>query len=365
MRRAGALALAAFGVTVGVASGVAIGGIPGCTTRVGADGALAWLLEQQRADGAYTSPDYGVLRPGHSTTALAALALAELWPRTSAQQRALHASLDWLARDGLAPATGPVDYPCYTAALFATAVVAARRTDAPALLAPAIALLRARQLGPARGWTTADPEFGGFGFGVADGPRPAEGDVASLSVTAWAVTALHASGLPTDDPALAAARRFVLACQVHDPSDPARHGGFLHTPRSGAWQSKAGIGTTGPRPYASTTADGLRALRVLGERNRAADAKAWLLRHLRPPAVAGFDPSDLRAQPYEPALRLYTAAVAAPQLRATPELVVAWRAALAGQQRADGAVVGWSPLLKEDDPLVATCLALLAWSALR
>lgn len=338
----------------------------GAAERRGPGAALAFLIAQQSAQGAFVADGYGVLRAGRSSTALAALALAR-WPnRDAAQQAALRRALTWLDQRGLVPAADePIDYPCYTAALTALAAHQSQLDEFAPLVQRAVALLRDRQLGRARGWTPEDPEFGGFGFGVATGPRPAEGDVVSLSVTAWAIEALTTCGAAADDPCLRAALQFVQRCQIHDPQDPARHGGCVHSPRAGITQSKAGSSPRGPLPYATTTADAWRALRALGDHDAAAVAQAWLARHLTPPQVAGFAAASPQARPYEPALRLYAAAALAPQLALWPTRADAWRQAwrdaLRAQQRGDGAVVGWSPLLKEDEPLIATALALLAW----
>src|SRR5690606_12289116 len=182
-------------------------------------------------------------------------------------------ALAFLRAGGLVPAEG-VDYPCYTAA-YALLAGAALGSEP---LADAVALLRARQLGAHRGWQEDDPEYGGFGFGVATGDKPEEGDVAGLGLTSLAVRALRAAGVPADDPALIAARVFVERCQVLDDADPGRHGGFVHHPRPGPLQSKAVSHDGRVQPYASATCDGWLALHALGlaDSPRGRAAAAWL-----------------------------------------------------------------------------------------
>jgi hypothetical protein len=336
-------------------------------TQPGRDAAVAWLLGQQGADGSFRSATYGVLRAGHSTTALAAYALGNVTPRTARIEAACRRALAFLQQSGVRPAEG-ADYPSYTAAFWLlTEASLAAEGRAPGE-APALSFLRAHQLLEARGWTQDDLAYAGFGFGLDRGPRPAEGDIANLSATTWAVLALRASGVEASDPALMAARVFVERCQVWDEGNAARHGGFLHQPMPGALQSKAGAVDGLPQPYASTTSDGWLALHALGlaESPRGAAAAAWLHHHARVPEVAGFAASDERHTPYEPALRLYAMASLALAWRSLPSTTRNWAApidaALRSRQRGDGAVIGWSPLLKEDDALVATSLAVLAWS---
>lgn len=336
--------------------------VAGCreTVPAGLDGAVDWLLAQQRSDGAFPAEAYGVLRAAHSTTALAAHALASVRPRTPRIEAACSAALAFLRARGIVPEQ-LVDFPCYTAAHRILAAVALGGEDCASDVAESVAFLRARQLGPGRGWQDGDWAYGGFGYGVATGDAPDEGDVANLSATSLAVRALAAAGVPPSDPALAAAALFVERCQILAPQDPARHGGFVHQPGDGPLASKAGRG----RPYATTTCDGLLALAALGRvaSERAAAAAGWLARHARPPEVAGFEASDERERAYEPALRLYGLAVFArvtPLLPASAHAHQAIEHAVRARQRHDGAVVGWSPLLKEDEPMVATALAVLA-----
>lgn len=333
----------------------------------GMPAAAAWMVAQQRDDGAFASPNYGVLRAAHSTTALATYALARLRPRSPAIAAACTRGLQFLRAHGIVPAA-LVDYPCYTAAYWILAASELDDADREADIAIALAFLRGRQLAGNRGWQPDDLAYGGFGFGVATGDKPSEGDVANLSVTSVVVRALVAAGVPADDPTLRAAAVFVGRCQISAPDDPHRHGGFVHQPGLGPLASKAGISEHGPVPYASTTSDGLVALAALdGDETLAAPAQAaalWLQRHAQPPLVAGFEHSDDHASVYEPALRLYALASLAAAMPLLPAPDPTWARAIAralhARQRPDGAYLGWSPLLKEDDPLVATALAVLA-----
>ncbi|MEZ5965003.1 MAG: prenyltransferase/squalene oxidase repeat-containing protein [Planctomycetota bacterium] len=363
-----AVAMVAAGVGLNLASSACENERPS-SSWVGSF-ATAWLLSQQREDGAFASPAYGVLRAAHSTTAFAAYALARSAGRPPKQTHACQLALQFLRAAGVAPAT-QVDYPCYTAAYWILAARALGDDLAPELRAgdvtSAVAFLRRHQLVEGRGWTTDDPEYGGFGYGVDAAPKPAERDAVGMSTTRVAVEALVAAGVTADDPALCAARRFVERCQVWAPDQPERHGGFVFQPGDGPLASKAGRDDRGPLPYASATCDGLLALTHLGQATspRAQAAMGWLRRHVAPPTVAGFEASDARHRPYEEGLRLYALAALRAAIRVGPEWWArewgpAIVAAVASRQGASGAIVGWSPLLKEDDRLVATVLGLLA-----
>ena len=333
----------------------------------GPDLATAWLLGQQREDGSFRSQRHDRLQAGHSTTALAMTALMHA-PR--AQHRAAAAAiaraLDFLSKHGVVPTATDaiVDYPTYTAACWLWTVARLHPRQHEGAADSLIAFLRTRQLNEDAGWAETDPAYGGFDFGAVIGMKPRGSDDANLSATAWVIQACRAAGLPSDDPLLRRARTFALRCQVEAPEDPMRHGGFLPSPVPSLTQGRAGFtddGDARPLPYTSATCDGLLALAALDERGtaEAAAAAAWLVGNARVPDVALPDVADLAL-----ALRVYTLSALAraspllPADSARDEAIAAvWRA----RQQADGRVVGWSGLMQEDDPLLATCLALRGW----
>jgi len=322
---------------------------------------LAWLWQKQQGNGLVTSDVYGVLRRGESLTAAALLASAR-WPAEArAHEAAIERAFAALAAraTGDAPADAPVDYPCYTAAHWLHALVLLQPDGWRDAVAQRVATLRTLQFSSANGWTPADDAFGGFGLGGGP-PRAADGDaLVTLSTTTAAVEALRAAGVPTDDPAIVAARFFVERCQRF--GRPGDDGGFRGAPGPGQLGSKGGVDAAGvPCSYGPATADGLRALLACGHRAespRVRAAVAWLARH-------GGDPVPGLRPEFEPSLRLYhAAALALAATTAAPppaDLVARARERVREGVQPDGSFRGFGDAMKEDDPVVATVLALTA-----
>lgn len=114
-----------------------------------------------------------------------------------------------------------------------------------------------------------------------------------------------------------------------------------------------------PRSYGTATADGVRALLECGHdpaSDRVRAAFGWLDRHAVN-TVPGLLPE------FEPSLRLYWAAALTLTNRAlgrpiSAHLPAALRKLVVSCQRADGSFLGLAGAMKEDDPVVATTLAL-------
>ncbi|HEY8505390.1 MAG TPA: prenyltransferase/squalene oxidase repeat-containing protein, partial [Gemmataceae bacterium] len=248
--------------------------------------------------------------------------------------------------------------------------------------------LRERQLTEELGWAPSDREYGGWGYarGVPRKPKPDE--IApphlesNLSATLFALEALRAAKVPDRDPVYAKALTFVKRCQNWEEAperrDPEFDDGGFHFIYADPVRNKAGVagkdrhGRQRFHSYGSTTADGLRALLLCGvapDSPRVKAARAWLEKHFRadahPGKYAGRYESDRNAVYY------YYAASVARALRslgirevATDEGAVNWSevlgAKLVGRQRADGSWVNPIELVRENDPIVATCFAVLA-----
>jgi len=321
--------------------------------------ALGYLWAQQGPDGLVHSDVYGTLRRGESLTAAALLATARL----SAADRAGHAAAIDRALQALALPIDTrrelaIDYPCYTAALHLHALALLQPNGWQATAAVRVAQLRTLQFSCANGWERSDAVFGGFGLG--DGPprKPAGADFVTLSITTAVVEALRAAGVATNDPVLADARSFVERCQrLHEDGGD---GGFHGCPGGGVLGGKGGVDATGrPRSYGPATADGVRALVACGHdaaSPRVRAAVAWLDGRARD-TVPGLLPE------FEPSLRLYWASALVCTWRtlqrpADGQVGPALRALVAARQRRDGACTGFGASMKEDDPVVATALAL-------
>jgi len=275
--------------------------------------AIAYLLSQQE-DGIWKSKTYSVLGTGQALTPFVLYALSHARPEELAPHRErIDRALERLPMQG-------EEYPSYSLAL---SILALRRLRPGANVAPLEAELRKRRLTEDLGWSESDPEFGGWDHGLLL-PRKPQCQRPDLSVTAFACEALGSDSK---------ARRFVERCRAED-------GGFFFTPHEeSVHQNKAGPGTS----YATATCD---ALRILGSDPR---SKAWLDRHASLDGPFGLE------KEWANALWFYYAFVLS-KVRPSRELA----SAVAARQRADGSFSNSSGLMKEDDPILATSLALLS-----
>lgn len=266
--------------------------------------AVDFLVSRQAPDGLWKSDTTTVLGSGQALTPFVLYALSHASPETLAPHRkAIDRGLDRL------PISGD-EYPSYALAL---SILALHRLRRSADTGPLDLALRARQLTEDNGWSESDPEYGGWDHGTAM-PKKPECRRPDVSVTAFAVEALGGN---------AKARRFAERCRA-----PA--GGYLFTP-SRLWehQNKAGPGIG----YETATFD---ALRILGA---------------SPTSDAGLAlPEEWRE-----ALFFYRAFVRS-KVRPDP----ATASAVLARQNPDGSFRNPVALMKEDDPLIATGLALAA-----
>lgn len=316
--------------------------------------AARWLWNAQDRDGGWHSATYGLLRDGISLTALVLATLSAVprdvaAPPHGAIERAVGFLLRSVDARGCLGGAGPVpDYPNYATAL---AIVALERLrlEAP-MVARMRAYLRGQQFNSGLGYAPADAAFGGFGMGGAPRPAPDHGHL-DLSMTRHVIEAFAGrSTEPITDPAL----QFLRRAQGAD-------GGFCFSPAI-AGVNKAGAGTGGFVSYGTTTADGLLALLALGvpdDDSRVAHAAAWLRTHYRADRVPGFATDNAWSR----GLWFYWAASSSRALAALGG-EDGWRAAILAQlrarQAADGSWRNAEIQVKEDDPLIATSLAMQA-----
>ena len=310
---------------------------------------LVWLLSRQSADGGWHSRTYGLLRSGQSLTALIFDTLAMLGDHAGPRgEAALEKAAGFIRRHlnaegALGLADDVPDYPTYATALALRGAV--RRNSTLFDTSRMISWLESRQFAEHAGWTRAGSAYGGWGIGAGILAAPHPGHI-DLSMTRFALEALAAAGRPASDPAFERSRVFLSRCQHPD-------GGFFFSPVV-TDANKAGEDGGSYRPYGSATADGILALRASG--GDPEKAQAWLRRHDSPVLPAGFDAPA--RQRYARGLRFYYAE-AASQI----ERSVDWRGPLMREQRPDGSWCNPEPLVKEDDPLIATALAIRALAA--
>jgi squalene cyclase len=346
----------------------------------------AWLVAQQHPDGAWQSTSYTQLNAGPGATALAAATLAQLHtlePEASApgtpQNAALNSSLASLLKN-LAPA-GYVrsanhanEYPTYATAL---TLIALNRLS-PAERAPHVAAIRQMQAylvaaqvtRPLPNKLAAAEDVGGWGLVGGDPSDPSSFRTSNVSTTRFALEALQP--VAADHPeTFERAKKFLARRQQTD-------GGFafLSDPldqlnKAGADDPPTPDAPFVARSYGTTTADGLLALRACGlgaDDPHIAGAIAWLNSHPDVDAVPGFANDEVSAA-MAGGLYYYYAASLARAMAAYPDAdfarqAPALAAELLARQRPDGSWANPISTMREDDPLVATTLAVNALATL-
>jgi hypothetical protein len=363
------------------------------------DDALAkasyFLISRQSADGAWRSPTYGAFKEGDSLTGIVVVALAQVGGREAGALEGCEKGAAYLARfvkdDGsIDGGAHGLSYPVYTAATAVLALSAPGMESHRRARDAWLTYLRGRQLVEELGWQAGDREYGGWGFSSALPRKPAPGQPvpplteSNLSATVFALEALRAAGA-ADDPALKKALVFVEHCQNwrDDHRDTALDDGGFFFIYDDPVRNKAGVagkdadGRVRFGSYGSMTADGLRALVACGlplSHPRVTAARQWLVTHFRSDSHPGNYAAD--REPNREAVYFYYGASAALALRNAGEKEVSADAravpwaqllaeALLKRQRSDGSWSNSAVAVREDDPIVATCLAISALAACR
>ena len=340
---------------------------------------LAFLAQAQGKDGGWHSAVYGQLKGGAGLTALilqaASLASPELlsfWKVPFA--RGFRFLEPGLAKKGtVASPDGSLDYPTYGAALW---LLASRdRADQSAQRLAVVNYLLGAQCVEGRGFNSTSPSYGGWDlFGQADAQGVTTGT--NISVTCHVLEALagelSAQETKNDsaNPLLAKLKRslslagkWVASCQQPDS-------GFAFTPEPLSLNNKAAYREDAPqtpRSYGTATADGVRALMALGVKpadERFRSAVLWLVERRSLEITPGFE--DLPPQlGWQRGLRFYyyRSLVAAlpyfPNPAATDRRQTLYKLLLA-EQRPNGSWQNESDRMRENDPLIATALAIAA-----
>jgi hypothetical protein len=349
--------------------------------------AAAWLWAQQAEDGGWHSQTYGLLRSGQALTPFVLNALLDVPEEVAARppgatERALaflrlHLNAD--AAIGLAD-PDVLEYPNYSTAYALLCFEKAGAAEDRALVARMERYLLQQQFDEARGFNLDHPAYGGWGFGE----RLATGVVGHMDLahTRRVLEALRASEC-SDTEAFQRAQHFLRLVQRHssetrpqpalvtlpaeEPASDVYDGGFYFSPIVLA--ANKGREEQAPQPhfrsYATATCDGLLALLAAGvsvDDERVQKAADWLRRHpelTRPEGI----PLD-HPEPWHDALHFYHLAV-----RSEVYSALNWpgdwreqiRTHLAAQQQGDGSFANTrSHLMKEDDPLLCTALAVIA-----
>lgn len=334
---------------------------------------VRYLATRQSEDGAWRSDVYAPFKEGDALTPLVMTAILPL-PIDDATAPARERGLEYLSALsskalGANGGAKSLAYPAYTAANVTVALAQERREMLSQFSSGWVTLLRRLQLSEASEWKPEDREYGGWTYGHHAALRPPAGqplgtlDEPNLSATAFALAALQIGGVPANDPAMVRGLVFVRRLQNSD-------GGFYFV-HGDKVRNKAGVvaGSDGAfRSYGSTTADGLLALIAggAGKSRPAQDARTWLIKNFSADAHPGKYADDRASA--QNGLYFYWAAGMSAALRGDRPKDSSdgrqWTAdlaqALIRRQADDGRWQNAAVDQREDDPLVATPLALQA-----
>lgn len=304
--------------------------------------ATQFLLSQQKKDGSWRSDHYTDMSSGYELTPVVAKALA-FSGAEGPPAKAMTFMESALQQGKVGPG---LVYPVYTASLM---VMLLARTGSPQMEIWRDFLL-SHQLSSQLGWKPEDPDYGGWGYAMTP-PKAGSNDPmahSNLTSTCFACGALALSGMSPKEPALP----FVQRCQ-----DP-KSGGFFACPGPSVL-NKAGDGVA----YGSATSDGLRLLRRLGGSKSAIGlAQGWLDRNFSAKVHPGNFPSS-RLEDRD-SLYYYYLWSTAHALRMLPQsdqvkgMFQAMESQLLGLQQPDGSFRNSMGATREDDPLVATPMAM-------
>ena len=339
-------------------------GHPASDAETSLQNGVRYLWSRQQRDGGWHSNTYGLLRSGQSLTPFILDALlgagAGARPHPPEQvDRAVKFLLNSIDGAGAMGRGDPLvaDYPNYATSLGIRALARAQRIrprpGAAEAIRRAAAWLSSQQLTEQNGWQPDHPAYGAWGIG-GDRRTPPEPGHVDLSMTRHVLQALAAAGVPAGDAVFSRAAIFLGRCQNPD-------GGFIFSTVV-LDANKAGKEGSRLRSYGTATADGILALLAAGasrEDARVAAAAKWLASRHQGILAPGF-PGPMY-QRWAEGLKLYYAAAGAEAFRAleaAPGPGVPQH--LVKTQRRDGSWANAESLVKEDDPLIATGLAVKA-----
>jgi hypothetical protein len=347
-----------------------------------------FLCEQQSADGAWRSQQYGAFRQGDALTPLVVCALQESLQRDAVLQNAIARGVAWLRalaneRINNGEPWRKLAYPLFSAA-FATQVFATAQDDTTMRFW--LTIVKALRIRASLGWPRSSPVNGAWGDAVEPPQALAGGSggtaqtpdmiAPNISATLLALDALTAAAEKSTAPG---ALPFIQRCQNFSETSASLFddGGFFYA-MDDAVRNKAGIagiddsGRERYRSYGSATCDGILALRAAGSRSddpRCVAALRWLAREMHDAVNAGNWPverQDAReALVYYHAQALARVLAFADAAGAVDRMWInaqrdALRSTLEKRQRPDGSWSGAQPDSCEDDPIVATSFALRA-----
>lgn len=255
------------------------------------DKAMKYFIAHQGADGGWAH--FGLLGSDPAVTSLVALTFIqhpEYGPKHPITQRAIRCILKFQQPNGgiYSPMLG---FGNYSTSISLTTLGAVKDESLQEPIRKAQDWLKGNQWSETKKdldgkpITESHPWYGGAGYGAGKPSRP------DLSNTQMMVEALHASGLPKDDPVYKRAVKFIERCQMSSSTNDqafargATDGGFIYSPANGG-ESKADTyddnGTQRLRSYGSMTYAGFKSLlyiQVARNDPRIQQAWEWIRRH--------------------------------------------------------------------------------------
>ncbi|MFM9948933.1 MAG: prenyltransferase/squalene oxidase repeat-containing protein [Saprospiraceae bacterium] len=328
----------------------------------------AYLWSKQSPDGGWHSETTGLMKGGESVTAFVLHTLLQVpdsifTAPPEGKEKALTFLRNHINEAGMLGLSDPgiIDYPNYSTA-YALRIFAVHGAPEDSLLVRKMTVyLLGQQFTEQRGIDTTHTGYGAWGFGELKLP-PGETAHVDLSHTRRAMEALRAALPGESHPAFQHATRFLKTLQL--PED----GGFI--------SSSVTLGTNKGRwdganfhSYATATCDGLLALLAAGYSRNDAPVQAafnWLKRYPELDSPAGMPLDD--PNQWHRAMFFYHLGMRA-EAFAAMEYSGNWRAKMAHillpKQLPDGSFVNPAGAInKENDPLIASSLCLIALSAI-
>jgi len=341
---------------------------PETEVRTALQKTCAYLWSKQSEDGGWHSETTGLMKGGESVTAFVLHTLMQVPDSLfAAPPEAKEKAFAFLRRhindEGILGLSDPdiIDYPNYSTA-YALRVFADHGAPEDSLLVQKMtAYLLGQQFTEQRGIDTAHTGYGAWGFGERRLP-PGETAHVDLSHTRRALEALRAALSNKNHPAFQHAIRFLKTLQS------AEDGGFISSSvtlgtNKGRWDG------TNFHSYATASCDGLLALLAAGYSRNDAPVQAafqWLKRYPDLNSPAGMPLDD--PNQWHSAMFFYHLGMRA-EAYAAMEYDGPWRAEMAPillqKQLPDGSFVNPAGAInKENDPLIASSLCLIALSAI-
>ena len=352
-----------------------------------------YLWGKQSPDGSWRSETYGLLKYGQSFTPFVLFALSEIpsgvaTPPDGAIERAMNFLRRMGNEEGFHGRTDPdvLDYPNYATAYALRCFLRYGKKDDKKRIEKMTEYLLGQQFSEVTGFNPDSPVYGGWGFGINH--RPTLSSFVDLSHTRRVLAALAATN-KVDAKTKGRAKCFLSLLQKNpkEKRSPLIHttkpiaSGFIPPPYDGGFFSSPSVSyankgriakdpVTGRpyyRSYATPTCDGILALLALGvpkTDDRVLDAIRWLERHSGWDLPQGIPPEH--SEPWAESMIYYHCAARAEVFN---KLAIAgdWsrelHAFLSERQSDNGSFVNpQGRLMKEDDPILCSTLALIALS---